>query len=135
MSKRRRRKQSAPNIPEETLQRAREQAGLEPTSEAAETLDEENVTPVAPASESAPSSRRTRRNRRSNLNPAQIEKRKNRDDLDGDMIADALANPTKFVSEEELREEYTYVLRDLRGMGILAAILFVFLIIMAQFIS
>ena len=48
------------------------------------------------------------------------------------MIADILAHPTKQVSEEELRQEYSYVLSDLRNMGLLALSLIVLLIILAQ---
>jgi len=54
--------------------------------------------------------------------------------LDSATIAELLANPTKFVTEEELRDEYTYVLQDLRGMGILAGVLFVALVLAAQFL-
>ena len=45
-----------------------------------------------------------------------------------------LANPTKFVTEDELRGQYNYVLADLRNMGILAAALLVALIVIAQFV-
>jgi hypothetical protein len=44
------------------------------------------------------------------------------------MIEDVLANPTKFVSAEELQQEYQHVLVDLRNMGILSAVLIVVLI-------
>lgn len=46
-------------------------------------------------------------------------------------IAEILANPTKMVSEEELRAQYGFVLADLRSMGILAAASFGVLILLA----
>ena len=46
-------------------------------------------------------------------------------------ISEMLANPTKTVSEAELRAQYGFVLRDLRSMGILAGASFVFLIALA----
>ncbi len=45
-----------------------------------------------------------------------------------------LANPSVEVTEEQLREEYSFVLSDLRNMGILAAALFVVLVLLAQFL-
>ncbi len=51
-------------------------------------------------------------------------KRKKGETLDGADIARLLANPTKEVTEADLRKQYSYVLADLRNMGILAAILF-----------
>jgi hypothetical protein len=47
-------------------------------------------------------------------------------------IADILANPTKIVTEEELRSEYTYVLNDIRSMGLLALGLVVLLVVLAS---
>ena len=54
--------------------------------------------------------------------------------LDSEAMEEMLANPTKFVTEEELRGEYNYVLLDLRNMGMLAAALMVLLVGLAQFI-
>jgi hypothetical protein len=48
-----------------------------------------------------------------------------------DLIEQALRNPTKFVSEAELREQYHHVLTDLRNMGMLAVGLIVVLIVLA----
>ena len=45
-----------------------------------------------------------------------------------------LANPTKFVTEEELREDYRHVITDLRNMGMLAAVLMIALVALAQLI-
>lgn len=118
MAKKRRQK-SKPNLPQATLDRARRQAGAEPdeptpTSEAAAA----NVT-----ADPAPS-----RHRRPTVSNAQIERSRKRGELSNEMISDVLANPTRVVTEDEMREEYQHVLVDLRNMGILAAILIVLMI-------
>ena len=46
-----------------------------------------------------------------------------RGELTADIIEDALANPTIEVTEEQVRQEYSHVLIDLRNMGLLAALL------------
>ena len=43
-----------------------------------------------------------------------------------------LANPTKTVTEAELRAEYSYVVSDLRGMAIISVVLLVTLVVLAQ---
>ena len=57
-----------------------------------------------------------------------MERRKEEGTLDGETVAELLANPTKVVSEEQLRAEYGFVIKDLRHMGILAAALFAALV-------
>lgn len=54
------------------------------------------------------------------------------DAIDPALVAQLLANPTKEVSEEQLRQEYSYVQADLRNMGLLAAGLVVLLVVLAQ---
>lgn len=49
-----------------------------------------------------------------------------------EIVNNMLANPTITVTEEELHKEYNYVLSDLRSMAILAAVLVVALIVLAQ---
>ena len=51
--------------------------------------------------------------------------------LTAEDISQMLANPTKTVTEAELRAQYGFVLRDLRSMGLLAGASFVFLIALA----
>jgi hypothetical protein len=51
--------------------------------------------------------------------------------LTAEDISEMLANPTKTVTEAELRAQYGFVLRDLRSMGLLAGASFVFLIALA----
>lgn len=50
-------------------------------------------------------------------------------------IAYLLAHPNKFVSEEELRAQYSFVLKDIRNMFALTAILIILLFLLAQFIQ
>ena len=114
MAKRRRKK---PNISEAVLQQAR-QGEAEP--EAAQ----EPRPDASPASSGKAPTRRRRRT----LQAAQLEQRKDAGALDGDYVAELLANPTKVVTEEDLRADYGFVIKDLRNMGILAAVLFIALV-------
>ena len=43
-----------------------------------------------------------------------------------------LANPTRVVTEADLKAEYSYVIKDLRWMGGLAAILVVALVVIEK---
>ncbi len=52
--------------------------------------------------------------------------------LDQAKIAELLSNPTRHVSEQELRQEYGYVVADLRNMGLLALGLVIVLLGLAQ---
>ncbi len=125
MSKRRSR-QSSPNLPKATLDRARQQAGLEPESE--------EMPAASPEPAAAPQATVTpRKARKRKVAAAQIQQAK-RGELDNDVIAELLHNPTKYVSEEELHAEYGFVLRDLRNMFVLAAALMVLLVVLAQLI-
>ena len=45
-----------------------------------------------------------------------------------------LANPTRIVTEADLKAEYAYVMTDLRTMGILATILVIALIVIEKII-
>ncbi|MFN8375859.1 MAG: hypothetical protein U0694_23675 [Anaerolineae bacterium] len=126
MSSRRRRNSNA-NIPQETLDRARRQAEG----------GAEEEKPAAPVRAEAPASR-ARANaapsaRRSSVPGGQtVRKRKNDDKMDPSVVADILAHPTKVVTEQELREHYSFVVADLRNMGLLALGLMVALVILAQ---
>jgi hypothetical protein len=121
MAKRRRKK---PNISQTALEQARQDAN---GGETPSTPQSEEATPQkteAVASASQPKSRRRRRD----LQAAQLDKRKNAGELDAEYVANLLANPTKIVTEEDLHQDYGYVIKDLRNMGILATVLFVALI-------
>lgn len=170
MSKRRKRKKtSTPNIPQATLERARQQASGALSDE--QTDAPESDTPAAevdaaPAQEQAPEAeiqaeaaedkttsrtleRATRRSaakaakkasaeaaprRRKSAAETQIERVRNGEETDPEVIADLLTHPTRVVTEEELHQDYGYVLADLRNMGILAAISFALLVALSFFI-
>ena len=114
MAKRRRRK---PNIAADVLAQARQ-------GEAAASQE------TAPAAKPAQPATAPPRRRRA-LQSAQLERRKDAGKLDGDYVAELLANPTKIVSDDDLRAEYGFVIKDLRNMGLLAAALFIALVIVS----
>lgn len=149
MSKRKNRNKS-PNLPEETLRRARQEAGLEPAP-AEETDDEPADAPVSesaePVSEAAPVVEpeaepeapavavpaRSRRKARSTESPSRARRKtKDYEEMTAAEVAHLLENPTKTVTEAELHAQYGYVLQDLRSMAILAAVLFVGMIVAAS---
>ncbi|MAU10401.1 MAG: hypothetical protein CL607_11305 [Anaerolineaceae bacterium] len=135
MSKRRK-KGNKPNIPQATLDRARQQAGL-PVEEPVEEIEEEPVkAQAAPKSPSKPKDTRpARRTRARSTGSVQLDTRKKRrSEPETYQIEDALAHPTVFPDNEDLQAEYGFVLRDLRNMFLLAAVLMVALVLMASFI-
>jgi hypothetical protein len=135
MSKRKNRKQrSRPNLPEETLARARRDAGLEPEAVEAEVVEtREAAIEAAPKpapvvrqqSSLPPIERRRSSSRRRESKPEQMTHAE---------IAERLSNPTREVSTDQLRAQYGYVLTDLRSMGLLAAVLFIAMIAAARFL-
>lgn len=140
MSKRKNRKQSStPNIPRETLERARREAGLEP-----EIPEEEPITDATPeetdeelviaAPQPSPSRRRSSDSASAAQRPSRQRRRKELayEEMTNEEVIERLANPTKVVSQEELKRDYGYVIADLRSMAILAGVLFVALIVIAQ---
>ena len=119
MAKRRRRK---PNISQTVLEQARQ--GIVDEGNAAPARESSTPTPAAAAPKQPPRRRRA-------LQAAQLERRKDEGALDADYVAELLANPTKVVTEDDLRADYGFVIKDLRNMGILAAGLFIALIIVS----
>lgn len=113
MAKRRRRK---PNISQAALEQARQ--GSSVATSAATEARTDAAEPV----------QKPRPRRRRALQSAQLERRKDQGGLDAEYVAELLANPSKVVTEDDLRADYGFVIRDLRNMGILAAALFVALI-------
>lgn len=79
------------------------------------------------------SERRARRRARGEMPAAfaSAERRRAETNLPQDVINELLHNPTKIVTEDQLRSEYGYVLTDIRGMFILAAGLIVLLFALA----
>jgi len=119
MAKRRRRK---PNISKAALEQARQAVGEGET--------ESRGTAAAPPKQEAPpaSAAAKPRRRRRDLQNVQLDKRQSEGQLDAEYVAELLANPTKVVTEEDLRADYSFVIKDLRNMGVLAAVLFAALI-------
>lgn len=137
MSKRKNRKNSSPNLPDSVLERARQQLndenGEADAPEAAAKPAPVKAAPTAQRSSAAPVratvSRRADRDR--DMLPSRASRNKV-DTTDHDYIREQLAHPTRIVTEAELRHDYTYVVRDLRSMGLLAAGLLVALAVLAQ---
>ncbi len=123
MAKRRRKK---PNISQTVLDQAR-QGVIGEGSAAAPAADS---SASAPATPTAAAPKLPPRRRRA-LQAAQLERRKDEGALEAEYIADLLANPTKVVTEDDLRADYGFVIKDLRNMGMLAAGLFIALIIVS----
>lgn len=150
MSKRRNRKASQPNIPEDTLRRARQEAGLEPVDaedEAAEAEPEAPPAPVPapviarpdpPPAAAPPRASSTRRQsaarEAAGSTPARRRRRTDKvnfEELTHEEVMELLDNPTRTVTEAELHAQYGYVLADLRSMFMLAAALFIVMIVAA----
>ena len=121
MAKRRRRK---PNISQSVLEQARQGVVDEGRADAATSRASDSSAGDKPAAAAAKSPPRRRRA----LQAAQLERRKDEGALEGEYVAELLANPTKVVTEDDLRADYGFVIKDLRNMGILAAGLFIALI-------
>ena len=119
MAKRRRKK---PNISKAALEQARQDAG-------GSRAESQSAADRPPKPEAALANAVTKpRRRRRDLQSTQLEKRKSEGALDADYVAEMLANPSKAVSEEDLRADYGFVIQDLRNMGMLAAALFAALV-------
>ncbi len=125
----RRRSSKKPNLPKSTLERARRQAEGEEVP-AEEAKQAEDPVPEKPKA-ATPNGEGSRRRK---VSPVQLERSRQRGELTHEMIEEILHNPTVTVTQEDLRQDYQHVLFDLRNMGILAAVLFVALVAMAQFI-
>ncbi|MBZ0275052.1 MAG: hypothetical protein K8I60_02835 [Anaerolineae bacterium] len=142
MSKRKARKSTSPDLPDSVLERARQQLNLENGDDTAEQEEAPKAVaaskpapkPAASVVRATPSSADAARRpaRRRMDEPLQPKTRAKRDASDPAYVRDRLENPTKFVTEEELRHDYLYVLRDLRSMGLLAAGLMILVAVLAQ---
>jgi hypothetical protein len=144
MSKRKNRSASSPNLPQSTLERARQQIGKTESAveeEAPVTPVEAKVEPVAaPAPKPSPRPARatTATSTRSSTSSARrrtttdTASKRRKDEMDMDYIRNRLEHPTRTVTEEQLRQEYSYVTKDLRSMAILAVALIAALVVLAQ---
>ncbi|MBZ0286187.1 MAG: hypothetical protein K8I30_01130 [Anaerolineae bacterium] len=149
MSKRKNRS-SAPNIPQATLDRARQQlAGdvtpvpeepVEPAVEAVEAEVEDTLEPVkaTPAASSRVAAQRaaagaSRSRAASGRRLQSVQAKGGRKELlDTEAVKNRLLHPTRVVTEAELREQYGYVIRDLRMIAIIAAAMIILMVVLAQ---
>jgi hypothetical protein len=120
MSKRKNRS-SSPNLPADSLARAREQIAQPSDESAAPVVD-------TPAPAPAP------RVRKASLQPARSTgaREKDTDRMDTQYVRSRLEHPTRVVSEAELRRQYGYVVADLRQMAILSVGLVVLLLVLGR---
>lgn len=138
MSKRKNRT-SAPNIPQETLERARRQAsGEDVDADApkdfsyAETAERSRT-----RAERRAESGMSKRNRpptpvtltAAQMGTGRVRSTRKRDEYSIEEMDEMLNSPTKTVSVEQLRKDYGYVIADIRSMAILAGLLFLFIIV------
>lgn len=124
------RKNRTPNLPKATVERAREQAAQNEGS-----TEERSEERAARRAERRAEREKVSANSRRGLQPAVPAASRKKENLaNSTYLREALAKPTKFVSEEQLHEEYGYVLADVRNMFALAAALMVLMAILAQFI-
>jgi hypothetical protein len=141
MSKRKNRSAS-PNIPQATLDRARQQisgdvpaAPDEPIEAAAEekvdSVTLTNPPPRPSAARVSASSNRGRSNRRTQ--PAQ-SKGGRKEGMATDVVRNRLMHPTRIVTENQLREEYGFVMRDLRMIGFISIAMIVLMVVVAQIV-
>ncbi len=87
-----------------------------------------------PSARSAPKSygARTARERRAGRSDTPRRESSKSEEYRAEVVTELLRNPTRTVTEAQLREEYSYVLADIRSMFILAAGLIAALIVLAQ---
>lgn len=122
------RKNRTPNLPKAAVERAREQV-----EEAADERSEDRA--ARRAERRAEREKLSVAARRGGLQPAASVTARKKDNLkDSTYLRQALAKPSKFVSEEELHQEYGYVVADIRSMFVLAGALMVLMVVLAQFI-
>jgi hypothetical protein len=125
---------SGQRLNRELLERARQQARAIEAEEEDESVGEAS-SPIAVESQPsvvrqpAPGTQRRSVSTAKRLRERNEETRKK--SLTSEEISQLLANPTKTVTEAELRAQYGFVLRDLRSMGMLAGASFLFLIALA----
>jgi hypothetical protein len=51
-----------------------------------------------------------------------------------DVVRNRLMHPTRVVTENQLRQEYGYVMRDLRMIGLISIAMIVLMVVVAQIV-
>lgn len=134
MAKRRTRNKknnTSPNIPDSVMERARQQIGADDNdTEDAITETESDLAVISAEAQREAEKRSERAVKRASRRrqTASVSDKKKRNEVSPELVADMLANPTINVTEDQLRNQYGYVIADLRNMGVLAAILFMVLL-------
>jgi hypothetical protein len=140
MSKRKNRS-SSPNLPQATLDRARQQLSGQNPAQATEPVEEtpvevkaEAVAPaVSAAPKAAPRTASTPSRTRSSSKRTQSAQPKGaRANMDTQVIKNRLLHPTRLVTEDQLRQEYGYVMHDLRTIAVIAIAMIVLMVVLAQ---
>jgi hypothetical protein len=134
-----RRKTTKANIPNDTLARARAQVGLNPTpetrTEPANETEREAITPEV-VSKISPVAKTdvpivVQRSTAKRIQDADFERKKKKGELTQELVKEMLLNPTKFPTTDDMRRDYTHVVRDLRNMFLLSGGLVVLLVVLA----
>lgn len=142
MSKRKNRSTS-PNLPQATLDRARQQISGDVPATPAEPIEEAAVEAKIEPVVSSPPSPKTSGARvsssaaraRSNRRPQPAQAKGGRKEAMGtDIVRNRLLNPTRDVTEDQLRLEYGYVMRDLRTIAIISVAMIALMVIVAQIV-
>ena len=136
MSKRKNRNQAV-TIPQSTLDRTRDELSAAAANEPEEGDEPVDDTPVVQFREPprVTVERRPRPTRGTGVRPASNARSSRKDEKhDINYIRNRLANPTRIVTEAQLKAEYGYVISDLRSMGILAAILIAALVVIERIV-
>jgi hypothetical protein len=136
------RKNRTANIPQETLDQVQGQAAkTAPPPANVESVEAAAPKPVRVQTPPRPRTRTSERrasggNTRTEM-PSGLKTRAERERermLDINYVRNRLANPTVAVTEDQLHQEYSHVLKDLRATFVLAGILVVAIIVIGQFI-
>jgi len=140
MSKRKNRR-SSPNLPQATLDRARQQiAGEAPPAptQPVETTPDETQAEAEPVIKLTPApylaARRASATTNSSARPRsrRVQPAQAKDALDTEIIKNRLLHPTREVTEDQLRQEYGYVVKDLRAIAMIAAVMIALMVVVAQ---
>jgi hypothetical protein len=134
-----RRKTTKANIPNDTLARARAQVGLPTTPETDDEPINENEREVVTAEPVGKISTIAkadvpgvaRRSTAKRMQEVDFERKKKKGELAQEVVKEMLLNPTKFPTTDDMRRDYTHVVRDLRSMFLLSGVLIVLLVILA----
>jgi hypothetical protein len=133
------RKNRTANIPQETLDQVTKAA---PPPASVEPVQAAAPNPVRVQPPPRPSTRTSERRASGGSStrtetPSGLKTRAERERdrlLDINYVRNRLANPTMAVTEDQLHQEYSHVLKDLRATFVLAGILIVAIIVVGQFI-